>query len=810
MADPLSVAASIAGLASLGDLLFRKLIHYVQSVKGAEKEVVDLKNEIALLTGVLHNLGLVARDLEADSTVSYTIRPEHVSSCLALLHRLDDELGKIGIKGPGKISKHLQKLAWPFKNIKVREYIEDIRKQRDTLNAALNADSFNALLQCLSVQKDLSKHIRSVETLLRQRENIDTRIKLDEERESILDYFLFVDPQPGFQTSVRLRCATTGFWLTEDETFCQWNNSSCNILWMSGIPGAGKTVLSGLVIQGCMAKASENRAVAFFYCDYKNPATQKPMHVLACLASQIARQSEVSFQVLKDYYSRLKPRDQLKKEPEASELLGIIREMSSSFEDVRIVVDGLDECGENAGSLTENLLSLCDTSGCKTYLALLSRNETDIGTAIERRDYRHIEIAAKSKDLDHFVRSEMEIRISTGKLHLRTSKIKDEIIHELVTRAAGMFRWVSCQLDHLCELPTDKERRRALQKLPATLHESYERLLLRLQSPPIISLVQKSLRWIAYASPPLTLERLLDVLSLNEEELRLDDEDRPDPDYIYKYCGSLIRKGQDHPELAHFTVLEYLEAIDPEDSRLKRFRLSVEDRSILTSTCASYLSASNFDRPSLAMIDQKGLNRFNNQHPFHGYAALKNPLRYISSDDDDDMKLFSHFTRLFHPRLSFNVYMMILQHGSFNSLEGYDVNEESPLGGPLECAIFGCGDTDDYDPDDNGEYSRGTIINSLIHRGNATAPSQRQPVEVMMDNGFIEAVKFAVQFNHADRFEDLTRDHRFTSDEIDVTILAHLAAANDAAGTLRVLMTLYPDVIMKTNDNGETSWHIYK
>ncbi len=36
-----------------------------------------------------------------------------------------------------------------------------------------------------------------------------------------------------------------------------------------------------------------------------------------------------------------------------------------------------------------------------------------------------------------------------------------------------------CQLDHLCELPSDKQRREALKKLPEGLTETYLRILAR-------------------------------------------------------------------------------------------------------------------------------------------------------------------------------------------------------------------------------------------------------------------------------------------------------------------------------------------
>jgi hypothetical protein len=64
MADPLSVAGSIGGLVSLGDAVFRGIYHYIKTVKKAEKEVVDLRNEVIALTGILHNLEIVALDLE--------------------------------------------------------------------------------------------------------------------------------------------------------------------------------------------------------------------------------------------------------------------------------------------------------------------------------------------------------------------------------------------------------------------------------------------------------------------------------------------------------------------------------------------------------------------------------------------------------------------------------------------------------------------------------------------------------------------------------------------------------------------------
>jgi hypothetical protein len=51
-----------------------------------------------------------------------------------------------------------------------------------------------------------------------------------------------------------------------------------------------------------------------------------------------------------------------------------------------------------------------------------------------------------------------------------------------VDGAEGMFRWVACQLDYLCELNTDKAIRRGLNSLPPTLFATYERILDRVNA----------------------------------------------------------------------------------------------------------------------------------------------------------------------------------------------------------------------------------------------------------------------------------------------------------------------------------------
>ena len=65
-----------------------------------------------------------------------------------------------------------------------------------------------------------------------------------------------------------------------------------------------------------------------------------------------------------------------------------------------------------------------------------------------------------------------------------------------------MFRWVSCQLDYLCDLADDAARRAALNQLPIGLDETYQRILSRLKpkSKQTQDMVQKVLWWPGFRS----------------------------------------------------------------------------------------------------------------------------------------------------------------------------------------------------------------------------------------------------------------------------------------------------------------------
>jgi hypothetical protein len=96
------------------------------------------------------------------------------------------------------------------------------------------------LIEALSQQKAQGKGIAEI------RENLaeQTLSLLSSERRRMLDTIGPYDPSGHQNIAVKLRQPGTGVWFTEGPQFKTWLGTRNAKMWLYGIPGAGKTVLT--------------------------------------------------------------------------------------------------------------------------------------------------------------------------------------------------------------------------------------------------------------------------------------------------------------------------------------------------------------------------------------------------------------------------------------------------------------------------------------------------------------------------------------------------------------------------------------
>lgn len=442
MADPLSVSASIVGLVTIADIVFSRTLHYGKAVSHAKEDCRILSEGVQALSEVLHSLYLRTLRLDTENSnerepTSY--RPQLVESCHRMLLRMKIKLEK---RDPtkdhlGKTEATMRKLRWPFSATETKELVEEIERHKSTISLALSADTLSRVEEVLSVQQKVHDDIREIKTSLTGRRTFETQFLSfvsEQEQAKIFDFFGNVDQANRHLASKSLRHPGTGLWLLQADEFQGWIKGDRPRLWLSGIPGAGKTVLASAVVEEVWANHTDSsKALAYFYCDYKDALSQDPVKILGSLAVQLACQNADSFELLQELFQKYNTSTGAGVRPDATTMADVITEMSKTFHDVFIVVDALDECGKNAEEVTRVLSSL---EGRCIKIALLSRNESEIRRVL--RGFEKIPIAARRSDLSLYVAAEIDKRIKDEKLNLRNLSLKEDIMESLIDGADGM------------------------------------------------------------------------------------------------------------------------------------------------------------------------------------------------------------------------------------------------------------------------------------------------------------------------------------------------------------------------------------
>ncbi|KAK1731767.1 uncharacterized protein BDZ83DRAFT_645745 [Colletotrichum acutatum] len=599
MADPLSIAASIAGLLSLADIVFLRLSKYIRSAKNAEKEISDLREEVNLVGGTINMLSRLATALEAeDESPIESFRMHHIDGCAAILSEIVNKTKKYEDKSGGK----LKRLIWPYTSSKTKEMLADLSRHKENMNLALSATSLETLLRYLAKEEERDRTTAQIRADVQKIKKIAVRIQEDIERRRILQFFLEYNPQSNYDMSVKLRHPRTGLWLERHSSFQQWLRNQGSRLWLSGIPGAGKTVLAGLIIGHALARSSDTVAVGFFFCDYKNEATQSPVSILGGLANQLARQSEEACSMLEEYYSELHPERGLPRPANSEDLERIIIRMSQVFEHTYLVVDGLDECGDHAEEIVEALCSIAENSDIS-----MAHSQQEAGIRGSLSQSR-----GSGKPRGRGTRNVSMIYLNMDKANI------------WLTWILSRFRWVACQLDHLGYCMSDEQCREALRSLPPDLPETYMRILRRVPEAKR-EFVQMTLHFIAYPEPALDTAQLREILSIPSTSRHLSPSGIIREDAIARYCSSLIRKSNDGNffEFAHFSVQEFLTSNILQSSDLGMFYITESHcNKLLAVRCLEYLQLDNFNHlPTATSEELAYMEQRDDEYRLYDYVA---------------------------------------------------------------------------------------------------------------------------------------------------------------------------------------------
>lgn len=246
-----------------------------------------------------------------------------------------------------------------------------------------------------------------------------------------------VDPTVKLQKFRRERQRGTGTWLFDRPEMIRWLDSSNDALWIYGIPGAGKTMLSTLVVDEVLTrKRSQTIGTAYFYIRHDDRDSHEPSNVLGSLMAQLARQNPSALSEIMELYAEKRKQGLMISALEDDDLCQKLIDLTQHFTETYIMLDGLDECGQTFDATRIRLLNamvrIPDNGQRSIRTLIFSRDEQDIRKQLTNMNFRSISIAAASADL----------RLSASAwlpcLNIRSERLKREIVDTLVDEANGM------------------------------------------------------------------------------------------------------------------------------------------------------------------------------------------------------------------------------------------------------------------------------------------------------------------------------------------------------------------------------------
>jgi len=304
-----------------------------------------------------------------------------------------------------------------------------------------------------------------------------------------------------------------GKWLLSNPIYSAWKGGetgSGHLFWLTGIPGAGKTVLSSIVINDLSDIQEQDNSVAvlFFYFEPQKTTKLGATELFASLLDQLlgkVPQGSATLRGLLNTYTGGPKKD--------IPLTRALRDLSNDFKRIFIVIDGLEECDG-----AKNVLRDLEWLAKKLYICVSSRDYPDIRT--ELRDVQGVRI--RQEDIVEDVRKFVETRAR----HItdENQQLREFIIQTLVDGAQGCFRWPASHIRQLRDpnVVTEHDIQTSLGTIPKEITSTVDVALRTIASQPHADIFLSVVRLIVGARQPITAFALIHAISASQMDTTWD------------------------------------------------------------------------------------------------------------------------------------------------------------------------------------------------------------------------------------------------------------------------------------------------
>jgi len=209
-----------------------------------------------------------------------------------------------------------------------------------------------------------------------------------------------------------------------------------SFLWLYGLPGCGKTILSSTIIKDLQDNGTHNQVLVYFYFDFNDTNKQSLENMARALISQISHSCEPSREHLRSLFLTCKDGSQ---QPELSSILQTLTNMICQAKEATIVLDALDE-SDTREAVLEWVQELLNAKH-ELHILVTSRKEEDIYSKIRKSHSDEETVAIQGNGVAKDIRAYIHTRIrSQNDLERWASRpdVQKKIETKLMEEADGM------------------------------------------------------------------------------------------------------------------------------------------------------------------------------------------------------------------------------------------------------------------------------------------------------------------------------------------------------------------------------------
>lgn len=251
--------------------------------------------------------------------------------------------------------------------------------------------------------------------------------------QTILDWITPIEYTTQQSDFISRRQRGTGQWLLDSTEFQTWLSNERQILFCPGIPGAGKTIITSIVVEELTTRFLDNKniGIAYLYCNYRRQSEQKFNDLLASLLKQLAAGQHSFPDAVKDLYEKHRGK---RSRPSSYELSRAIQSVASLHTRVFILIDALDECDVFQGCLSKLVSEISSLrEEARANFLITSRPIPELGKQFQPCLTR--EIIATDADVYTYLNGNMS---QLRKCVLNNPELQEEIRTEITIAVKGM------------------------------------------------------------------------------------------------------------------------------------------------------------------------------------------------------------------------------------------------------------------------------------------------------------------------------------------------------------------------------------